>query len=189
MFINGWDIIYPPFFFIGTSFLELEKKRTGVEHKLYELTTKIVDSFDYVLYDLEYVSGSSTLRVFIMDPETKTAVIEDCVKVDRAFDEYVEVEDWIPNDFVLEVSSPGMYRKLKTLEHFEMAKGQIILASITGKLSEEQAAELSKSLKSQSQFRGTLLEMSKDKILIETTDAKIELSFSQIKKASLDPDF
>lgn len=169
--------------------MELEKKRTGNELKFYELTLKIVESFDYELYDLEYVAGSSTLRVFIMDPETKTAVIEDCIKVDRAFDEYVETENWIPNDFVLEVSSPGMYRKLKTYKHFELAIGQIISVTITGKLSEGQAIELPKALKNQSQFRGTLLETSTDKILIETTDAKVELSFSQIKKASLDPDF
>lgn len=169
--------------------MELEKKRTGIELKFFELTSKIVDSFEYELYDLEYIAGSSTLRVFIMDPNTKTAVIEDCIKVDRAFDEDVENESWVPSDFVLEVSSPGMYRKLKSLNHFEMAVGQIISATIIGKLSEEQALKLPKSLKGQSQFRGKLLEMSTDNILIETTEAEVKLSFSQIKKASLDPDF
>ena len=143
--------------------MELEKKRTGVEQKFFELTSKIVDSFGYGLYDMEYVAGSSTLRVFIMDLETKTAVIEDCVKVDRAFDEFVESESWIPNDFVLEVSSPGMYRKIKTYKHFEMAIGQIISVTILGKLDEGQAIELPKALRGQSQFRGTLLERVKKK--------------------------
>ena len=169
--------------------MELEKKRSGIEKKFYELTSEIVDSFGYELYDMEYVSGSSTLQVFIMDPNTKTAVIEDCVKVDRAFDEPIEEADWVPNDFVLEVSSPGVFRKIKTLKHFEMAIGEIIKVSIVGKLDEGQVAELPKSLKKQSQFRGKLLEASTDKILIETNDARVELNISQIKKASLDPDF
>ena len=66
--------------------MELEIKRSNLEQKFFELTEKIVHENNYALYDVEYHSGSSTLRVFIMDPETKTAVIEDCVKVDRAFD-------------------------------------------------------------------------------------------------------
>lgn len=169
--------------------MELEKKRTGIELKFYELASKIVSEFQYELYDLEYISGSSTLRVFIMDPATKTAVIEDCIKVDRAFDEYVEDASWVPNDFVLEVSSPGVFRSLKTLDHFEKVIGEVIKVSITGKLEAEQAKLLTKSQKAQSQFRGTLLETSKDKIIIETTDAKVSLNFSQIKKAALDPDF
>ena len=169
--------------------MELEKKRTGVELKFFELTTKIATSFDYELYDLEYIAGSSTLRVFIMDPATKSAIIEDCVKVDRAFNEYCETETWIPDDFVLEVSSPGVYRSLKTLQHFERVKSEMILLSITGKLSEETIEKLPKSLKSNKQFRGMLKEISDTKITIEINNVEIDIDFSQIKKAALDPDF
>lgn len=181
--------MYSALFFYGVFLLELERKRSGIEEKFFELTTQIVKDQGYELYDMEYVAGSSTLQVYIMDPETKSAVIEDCVKVDRAFNEPVEELDWIPSDFVLEVSSPGVFRKLKTLRHLEMAKGEMIKVSITGKLDEEQSSGLPKSLKKQNQFRGNLVEANENKIILETNDVNIEIDIAQIKKASLDPDF
>ena len=81
-------MVFPPIFFTGNLKLELEIKRSNLEQKFFDLTEKIVKENSYALYDVEYLSGSSTLRVFIMDPKTKTAVIEDCIKVDRAFDPY-----------------------------------------------------------------------------------------------------
>ncbi len=168
--------------------MELEKKRTGVELKLYELSKNIVKENGYELYDIEYVSGSSTLRVFIMDPSTKSAVIEDCIKVDRAFNPYCETEEWIPSDFVLEVSSPGVYRSLKRKDHFESAIGETVLCVITGELSDSQKDSLGKKLKNAKKFRGVLKSVKEESVNIEIQGSGLELNFAQIKKASLDPD-
>lgn len=176
-------------FFLGLLHLmELEKKRTGVELKLYELTKSIVKENGYELYHAEYIAGSSTLRVFIMDPKTNSAVIEDCIKVDRAFNPYCETEEWIPNDFVLEVSSPGVYRSLKSLKHFEAAVGEIILCTISGDLTAEQKEKLNKSHKNSKKFRGKLLNINENEINIDLQGTNLSLGFKQIKKASLDPD-
>jgi ribosome maturation factor RimP len=168
--------------------MELEKKRTGVELKLYELTENIVKENELELYDAEYISGSSTLRVFVMDPATNSAVIEDCIKVDRAFNPYCETEEWIPNDFVLEVSSPGVYRSLKTLKHFESAVGDIIACTISGNLTPDQSANLDKGLKNSKKFRGILVDVKETEINIDLQGTNLNLAFEQIKKASLDPD-
>lgn len=164
--------------------MELEKTRTGIELKLFELTSSIVSENGYELYDVEYISGSSTLRVYIMDNDTKTAVIEDCIKVDRAFSPSCETEQWIPNDFVLEVSSPGVYRSLKTREHFVNVLGQIILCSVTGDVSKEMPKEFKKSKK----LRGKLIKIEDDGIILDLQDFELKLDFTQIKKANLDPD-
>ena len=171
--------------------MDFNKKRTGIEQKFFELTSTIVSDNGYVLYDMEYVAGSSTLRVFIMDPETQSAIIEDCVKVDRAFTPYCEDEayNWIPDDFMLEVSSPGMYRSLKTMAHFESALSKTISINLIGKLNEEQAANLSTKLKKANKFRGELKAVNEKEIQINIDSVDVHVGFEQIKRANLDPDF
>jgi ribosome maturation factor RimP len=103
--------------------MELTINRNELEQKFYDLSTKVVDNLGYKLYDLEYISSQALLRIYIMDPATSSALIEDCVKVDKAFDEHID-QSWIP-EFTLEVSSPGMYRKIRCLEQLKMAVGEV----------------------------------------------------------------
>lgn len=167
--------------------LHLESKRSGLEAKLFELAKTISTECGYDLYDVTFNKANSTLKVFIMDPETSTAVIEDCIKVDRAFTPYCETESWIPDDFTLEVSSPGVYRALKSLEHFQGALGEIILCSLANGLNEPQKKLLEGSDKVK-KIRGELLEVLTHEIIIDLDGTHLNLSFDQIKKASLDPD-
>ncbi len=167
--------------------MELVKNRTGVEEKFYKIVEKVVDENQYQLYDFEYISGSSTLRVFIMDKETQTAVIEDCIKVDRAMSPYFE-EEWVPNDVVLEVSSPGMYRSLKTLAHFELALNKRIACSIRGKLDEQLVEGAPKSVKKGNAFIGILKNINEENIIIDIDGFELALTFEQMKKANLEPE-
>lgn len=172
--------------------MDLNRERVGTELKLYELSLNIVEKeCGYKLYDLEYVPGSSTLRVFIMDPKTKTAVIEDCVKVDRGFTPYCETENWIPHDFVLEVSSPGMYRELKTKEHFDLAQGEFILLSLsTEQLEAADKEELKRfDALTSLRLRGKLLQFSDENVTLEIGNEEIKVKFKNIKKVNMDPAF
>jgi len=168
--------------------MELTKNLSQTEQKYTELAMKIVAECDLELYDLEFVQGSSTLRVFIRDPKTNTAEIDDCVKVDRAFSPYCEDLEWIPDNFILEVSSPGVYRSLKRLDHFEAAIGSIISCSIHGKLTDDQLAGLNKKSAKGNKLRGILKEISEEKIVMDIDGQMLSLSFEQIKRANLDPD-
>ena len=105
-------------------FLEEEKK--GIEGKFYELCMEVVSSVNLSLYDMEFVKSNKTLRLYIMNENTNTATLEECVSVDRAFSPFIESHAWIPESLVLEVSSPGMFRKLKTYNHFVKAQGAMI---------------------------------------------------------------
>lgn len=170
--------------------MELEKKRSGIEQKFFELTSEIVKENDYILYNMEYTSGSSTLRVFIMDPKTGSAIIEDCVKVDKAFSPYCEDEaySWIPDDFMLEVSSPGVYRSLKTRDHFESAIGSIISVTIVGRLGDIFSGDLPAKVLNSNKLRAVLTEVETGNIKLNLESVEVAIGFKQIKKASLDPD-
>ena len=138
---------------------------SAMEKKFLDMSLKVTEETGYYLYDMEYIKGSKTLRVYIADKETGSALIEDCVKVDRAFTDHVEAADWVPEDFVLEVSSPGVYRKLKTEEHFESAIDEIIFIETNEPL-----------------------DIVDKKLILDADGTQFELELSKIKKANLDPD-
>ena len=108
--------------------------REGIEKKFFEMCLECVEAQGLELYDLEYIKGQKTLRLFIMNKETKTANLDDCILVDRSLTPYFEENTWIPEDVTLEVSSPGIYKKLRLKEHFEMVLGERVKLKFRGNL-------------------------------------------------------
>ncbi len=168
--------------------MDIHRERLGVEKKFYHTCEPIVQEAGYRLYDLEYINTSKVLRLYIQDPRTGSALIEDCIKVDHALSPVFETETWIPEEVVLEVSSPGVYRHLSSLEHFKMSVGEVISAVITGQLTAEQMAGAPKSLAGEKKLRGKLLELNEDGFTMEVKNFPLKLTYKQLKKANLDPD-
>ena len=76
---------------------------TALEKKFLEVCAPVVTEQGLELYELEYISGSQLLRLYVENPVSKSANLEDCVKVDRAMTEVVEANNWMPDALVLEV--------------------------------------------------------------------------------------
>ena len=74
------------------------------------------------LYDLEFAKG--TLNVVV----TKEGGVdlESLTKANRTIGEWLDLNDPIPGHFTLDVSSPGLERKLRTAKHFASAVGQTV---------------------------------------------------------------
>jgi ribosome maturation factor RimP len=168
--------------------MDINQERSGLEKKFYLMCEPVVQETGYRLYDLEYVTTQKLLRLYIQDPRTGSALIDDCVKVDNALTEPFEKEEWIPEDVVLEVSSPGVYRHLANLEHFKMSIGEILAVVILGQLSEEQTSGAPKGIKGEKKFRGKLLDVGNEDFTIEVKDFPLKLTYKQVKKVNLDPD-
>lgn len=173
--------------------LGINQTKAGLEAKFYELCDKLVSENDLSLYDLDYISSNHTLRIFIMNPETQTAVVEDCIKIDHALTPFVEEADWMPEELTVEVSSPGIFRALKTTTHFELSVGERVSVTIMGSLSEEIEEKLPKKLKSQKTFIGELIAVNEKEIEINVEDKNkkilVPFDFSLIKKAQWEPKF
>lgn len=88
------------------------------ESKTTELITPIVERMNFELVDVEYVKEGSTyyLRAYI-DKEGGITV-NDCEAVAREMNELLDAEDFIPDSYVFEVSSPGLGRPLKKEKDF-----------------------------------------------------------------------
>lgn len=177
-------MVFPSFFI----FMDIDRNRVGLEKKFLLMCEPVVQEAGYRLYDLEYLTSQKLLRLYIQDPRTGSALIEDCVKVDHALSPAFEEESWIPEDVVLEVSSPGVYRHLANREHFKMSIGEMIAVVITGQLSPEQVKDAPKGIAGEKKFRGELKEVLEDGFTIIVKDFPLNIKFNQLKKANLDPD-
>lgn len=160
-----------------------------IELKFRDKAQAICNELGYVLYDLNYVSGAKTLRVFIMNKETQTALIEDCINVDRAFSPFMDAESWIPEEIILEVSSPGIYRHVSTPEHFSWAKGQaaiIFLKKTLGELFPGDFKEKDGKLK---KFTAIIEDSDGESVTFNfNKDFSLKINYTEIKKANLEPD-
>lgn len=99
-------------------------KRETYEERTESLLTPIVRKAGVEIYDVEYVKEGKDyyLRVYIDKPGGVN--IQDCEEVSRALSDALDVEDFIPDAYILEVSSPGLGRVLKKDRHLEQSLGE-----------------------------------------------------------------
>ena len=100
-----------------------------VTSKVMQLLSAITEREGLTLYDLEFVKrgGGTILCVYI---DKKGGVDHgDCRTVSNQLSAQLEVEEAIAGPYTLEVSSPGLTRKLKKEEHFVKSGG--LLAKVT----------------------------------------------------------
>ncbi len=100
-------------------------RRQSVEEKAAEVCEPLIAAEGLELLDLEFARehGGWVLRLFIDLPGGVVGV-DECAIASRAVDKALDVEDFIPHEYSLEVSSPGLNRPLKKLAHFEAVKGK-----------------------------------------------------------------
>ena len=98
--------------------------RKDIEAKTEALLIPILDEFGFELWDVEYVKEGSEyyLRAYI-DKEGGIT-IDDCVDVSRKLSDKLDEDDFIDSEYILEVSSPGLGRTLKSDRDFSKSIGR-----------------------------------------------------------------
>ena len=86
---------------------------------LYELLKPKTEAAGYECYDVQYekVGKDKILTVFIDSPDG--IGLDDCEKVSRHLSAFLDEEDPIESNYLLEVSSPGLERKLSRVKHYQ----------------------------------------------------------------------
>ncbi len=97
-----------------------------IEEKVEDLLQPIINNLGYDLYDVEYVKEGKDyyLRIFIDKPEGID--LNDCEKVNNAITDILDEEDYIKEQYFLEVSSPGIERKLTKEKHLQSNIGSLV---------------------------------------------------------------
>ena len=105
-------------------------KKKGTATAVWELAQPIVESFGLQLWDVRYVKEGSQwfLRIFI--DKDGGVDINDCENVSRAIDQPLDELDPITDNYILEVSSPGIERELILDAHFEKFIGADIMVKM-----------------------------------------------------------
>ncbi len=127
--------------------------------------------------DQEYQRESRgwVLRIYL-DREGGVT-LDECTEVSREVGAVLEVKDFIPNPYVLEVSSPGLTRPLKKPEDFEKYRNRLV------------KIKLYEPLEGRKNFKGTLLGLEDERVLMDVEGRVYELPLQGIAKANLEIEF
>ncbi|MBO5609555.1 MAG: ribosome maturation factor RimP [Eubacterium sp.] len=153
-------------------------KRVEIEKRTEELVLDIINGTEIELWDVEYVKEGSEfyLRVYIDKPGGIT--IDDCVEVNRALNPKLDEEDFVEEAYILEVSSPGLTRKLKKDRDFEKSIGKLV------------HIKLYKAESGSKEFIGRLVSFDEEKIVIKSDDgddgSEVSLDRSNVSSARLE---
>ena len=75
--------------------------------------------------EAEWSAHEKILRLFVDRQNEQTGInLDGCVSASRLLGEFTELDDMIPGHYVLEVSSPGVERPLRRIEHFQAHIGR-----------------------------------------------------------------
>lgn len=131
---------------------------------------KLVNGCGVELYDSEITSenGRSIYRIYITKKDGVN--LDDCEKVSRLLSPIFDVEPPIKGDYVLEVSSPGLERRLEKITHFKSSVGE--LAKITALINGENQ-----------KIKGKILVANDDEIELEVDNQTVKIKIADIKKA------
>ena len=99
-------------------------KKEDIVSRTEKLLEPILDDLGFDLWDVEYVKEGQDmfLRVAIDKPGGIT--IDDCVDVSRKLSDALDADDPVDDAYTLEVSSPGLGRKLRRDREFDRSIGR-----------------------------------------------------------------
>lgn len=147
------------------------------EQLVFEKSVPLAKELCCSIYDVEFLKEGKDfiLRVFIDKPGG--IFISDCEAVSHKISDMLDLEDPIKQSYCLEVSSPGVSRNLKRLEHYKAAVGSTI------------AVKLYKSVENQKTFKGPLLSADEENIALEINGRTVKIKYNEIAKANIHVEF
>ena|ERR1039457_4979498 len=165
--------------------------------KLREIAERVAGSSGLEVVEIEFLGLGKhrMLRVFIDRPgaipsaqHPDGVTHEDCSKFSREFGTIVDVEDAIPGgSYVMEVSSPGLDRKLTKAADFERFRGHRMKLTTREPVNDNR------------HFEGKLQSFENGKLLLDLSAARrkmrpkdgaasVEIELANVEKANLVPE-
>lgn len=136
-----------------------------------------VAALGYEIVDLDYNPSPKhgLVRIYIDAPDG--VLVDDCVKVSHQVSALLDVEDLIPGEYNLEVSSPGVDRVLRTIEHYQRF------------LNHEVVMKTKRPVDGRRKFSGVVTDAAEDEITLLVDDSPMKFKLNDIDKTRLVPIF
>ncbi|KPK39096.1 MAG: hypothetical protein AMJ69_06605 [Gammaproteobacteria bacterium SG8_47] len=142
------------------------------------LLAPVVKAMGCELWAIEYVAQGtkSRLRLYIDTPTGVT--LDDCERVSRQVSSVLDVEDPIPGEYSLEVSSPGLDRPLTKAEHYRRYVGSSV------------QIRLRAAIEGRRKLNATIEGVTEEGVQLcdRASGESMVLSLAQIEKANLIPE-
>ncbi|MBQ3602125.1 MAG: ribosome maturation factor RimP [Lachnospiraceae bacterium] len=152
-------------------------QREEYEIRTEQLILPLVEKNNFELVDVEYVKEGANwyLRAYI--DKAGGITVDDCEAVSRELSDLLDVEDFIPDAYILEVSSPGLGRQLKKEKDFKRSIGEEVEVKLYKGI--ELLNEKGKKVKVKEIF-GYLREYDEETVTVEMEDESLVISRKEI---------
>lgn len=139
--------------------------------QIQQLAQRVVETEGIELVEIEFKTGKSRklLRVFI--DKAGGATVSDCEKVSQQLGTLLDVHDLLKDAYILEVSSPGVDRPLKTDRDFQRALGRWVRIYVNG--ADQQGTPVT----------GKLVQADQQQIVIDNKGESLVIARDQIERA------
>ena len=151
--------------------------KTAIDQRLAEVVTPAIEGLGFELVRIRLMGGKTrTLQIMVDRPEGGIEV-DECATCSTAISAVLDVEDPIEDNYILEVSSPGIDRPLTRLKDFDMW------------VEYEARLETTELIDGRRRFKGILQGTEGDEVLIEIEEGgatlTIGLKFDWLSDAKL----
>jgi ribosome maturation factor RimP len=151
--------------------------KTAIDRRLADIVGPVIEGLGFELVRIRLMGGRTRVLQIMADRPEGGIGVDECGTISTAVSAVLDVEDPIEENFILEVSSPGIDRPLTRLKDFEMWKGW------------EARIETSELIDGRRRFKGGLMGVEGEEILIEIEeggqDVTIGLRYDWLSDAKL----
>ncbi len=144
-----------------------------VARRVTELIRAAVEEQAFELVHVEYQARTSSpvLRVYVDRPGGVT--LDDCAELSRRIGVLLDVEDLIPNQYMLEVSSPGIERPLFSERDYRRFRGREVRLTTVEKVDNRR------------NFKGVIEDVSDGKVRLNCDGRPYEIPIKAIRRGNL----
>ena len=148
-----------------------------MKEEIEKIVEPVIERHDCFLWGLEILRGRKrpTLRIYI-ESDSGTN-IKDCENISKDLNYEIDLDSSFGDDYVLEVSTPGISRKF-----FKQSQ-------LKDYIGEKLKIKLREPLKGIKNIEGVLVDCNTDSFLIESSELEYKLNFNDIDFCRLEPDF
>lgn len=160
----------PALFFLN--FME-----SGLVRKIWEIAEPLVTHEGMEIVDIEYQrEGRGTVLRVYLDREGGVT-LGDLAPFSHRLSDVLDSHDVIPGAYLLELSSPGVNRRLRKPDHFKRYVGETV------------RVRAARPLDGRRSFRGPLRAVEEGAIVVECEGASHRIPFENIAQANYEFDF
>jgi len=147
--------------------------KAAIDRRLAAIVSPTIEDLGFELVRLRLMGGKRAVLQIMAERPDGGIEVDECARISRSVSAVLDVEDPIPSEYVLEVSSPGIDRPLTRLKDFERWTGY------------EAKLETTELVEGRRRFKGTLAGVENGEVLLEIPEGTIGLAFDMISDAKL----